>query len=111
MEEEENTRSFNVELEMYRGHKIDVGENSGVEIHFNDKKTKLYCYFDVKVFVGSQKTLSNTKPTYARLETFYEEDNFDKDIIVGLKFYLKDSYTNMKVGTGHILEVLPPDYI
>jgi hypothetical protein len=47
--------------------------------------------------------LSNTKPTYARLETFYEIDDFDKDIIAGLKFYLKDSYTNMKVGTGHIL--------
>ncbi|MCF6347023.1 MAG: hypothetical protein L3J20_01825 [Flavobacteriaceae bacterium] len=85
--EEEDTRSFNVELKMYRGHKIDVGENSGVEIHFNDKKAKLYC---LRYFVSNQKTLSSTKSTYARLEIFYEIDDFDKDIIASLKFYLKD---------------------
>ncbi len=41
----ENTRSFNVSLEMYRGHKIAIGENSGVEIHFNDKKNKALLSF------------------------------------------------------------------
>ncbi len=70
------------------------------------KKTKLYCHFEVKVFVGNQKTLSNTKPTCARLQTFYEIDDFDKNFTAGLKFYLKDPMINMKVGTGHILEIL-----
>lgn len=83
--EEEETRAFNVELTIYRGHRITVGQNSDLELRFKDGS-----YFDVKVIVKEQKTLSSTKPTYARIETFYEIYEFDKDVKAGRKFYLID---------------------
>lgn len=105
MEDEQVIQQFRVEITIYRGRKIRLGICCG-DLHFKAGKDGFKNrLMDVTIVIGTQKTLSSTKPTYATVNCPYDTEDTGK-VSLGDKFIIYDPDENAKVGTGHIIEIV-----
>jgi hypothetical protein len=103
MEESKIYQEYRVELAMYKGNTIKIGNKTGVELRFNYKDVYIDLW-DFDIIIGEQKSFSRTKPTYAIVKCRRPIEGKWR-INLGDKFIIREEdYRN--IGKGHIIEIV-----
>ncbi len=101
---EDIKQEYRVQITMYAGHKISLGDDTYVELKFNYKDVYMLLW-ELDIIVGNQKTLSSTKPTHAIVKCRLPIEETGK-VNLGDKFSIIDHDYPKKIGKGHIIEIV-----